>query len=102
MNNLTLVLSANKGIFDDLELRWKGSKKKKDFYNDVLWVDNDLLLLYICTSKKSIEMSQFSVSRAQMLQLLWVLYPPLPLDLNLFGSSVGAENPCHEHLGVGI
>lgn len=101
MNNLPLVLSANKGVFDGLKLRWKGSKKKY-FYNDVLWMDNDLLLLYICTSKKSIEVSQFGVSRAQMLQLLWVLHPPLPLDLNLFGSSVGAEHPLREHLGVGI
>lgn len=101
MNNLPLVLSANKGVFDDLKLRWKGSKKKY-FYNDVLWMDNDLLLLYICTSKKSIEMSQFSVSRAQMVQLLWVLCPSLLLNLNLFGSSVGAEHPLHERLGVGI
>lgn len=67
-------------------------------------MDNYLLLLYICTSKKSIEMSQFSVSRARMLQLLWVLHTTLtlPLDLNLFGSSGGIEHPWHEHLGVGI
>lgn len=65
-------------------------------------MDNDLLLLCYCTSKESIEMSQFSVSRAQMLQLLWVLHPLLPLDLDLFGSPVGTEHPLHQHLGVGI